>query len=153
MLILAIDPGATCGWVEYNNDRVTACGVCSDAEMMDSVDSDSRYVVLIEKIESYGMAVGEEVFEACRLAGRLQQKHESDGALVIHIPRRAVKLHLCGSTKAKDVNIRQALLDKFGGKAVAVGNKKNPGPLYGVKSHAWAALAIAVTYAEGGWKP
>src|SRR5690606_4735562 len=59
--------------------------------------------------------------------------------------RKDVKLHLCGSPRAKDANIRQSLLDRFGpGKEKAVGTKQNPGPLYGVKSHMWAALAVAV---------
>jgi hypothetical protein len=52
-----------------------------------------------------------------------------------------VKMHLCGNQQAKDKNIRQALLDKVG----PVGVKKTPGPCYGVKSHAWSALAVAVT--------
>ena len=55
--------------------------------------------------------------------------------------RKDVKLHLCGSPRAKDPNIRQALLDKLG----PVGTKRQPGPCYGVKSHAWAALGVAVT--------
>ena len=62
--------------------------------------------------------------------------------------REDVKLHLCGSPRAKDANIRQALIDRWGGKAEAVGTVKKPGPLYGVKSHAWSALAVAVTALE-----
>jgi len=58
--------------------------------------------------------------------------------------RKEVKIYLCGSMKAKDPNIRQALIDRLGDP----GTKKNPGPTYGVKSHAWSALAVAVT-AEG----
>jgi hypothetical protein len=46
--------------------------------------------------------------------------------------------------RAKDANIRQALIDRFG----AVGTKKMPGPLFGVSSHYWAALAVAVYAAE-----
>jgi len=46
--------------------------------------------------------------------------------------------------KAKDANIRQALIDKLG----PVGTKKSPGPLWGVKSHIWSALAVAVTALE-----
>jgi hypothetical protein len=53
--------------------------------------------------------------------------------------RNAVKLHICGTPRAKDPNIRQALIDKYG----APGTKKNPGPTYGVSSHLWSALAIA----------
>ena len=39
-------------------------------------------------------------------------------------------------------------LSKNGGKAEAVGTVKKPGPLYGVKSYAWPALAVAVTALE-----
>jgi hypothetical protein len=58
-----------------------------------------------------------------------------------------VKLHLCKSTKANDASIRQALIDRYGpGKERAIGTKKAPGPLYGVKADVWAALALAVTW-------
>jgi len=63
------------------------------------------------------------------------------------ISRRAVKLHLCGSARAKDANIRQALIDRYGGSA-AIGRKAAPGPLYGVSKDVWSALAIAVTYQQ-----
>jgi hypothetical protein len=65
------------------------------------------------------------------------------------IYRRDVKLRLCGTVKAKDANVRQALIDMFpktgGGKIPQIGTKAQPGPLYGVASHAWAAVAVAVT--------
>lgn len=100
--------------------------------------------LLIEKIESYGMAVGAEVFETVFWSGAFAQQW---GMLYTRrIPRRDVKLGLCGSPRAKDANIRQAILDIYGGKVAAVGTKKAPGPLYGVKSHAWAALAVGLTY-------
>jgi hypothetical protein len=60
-----------------------------------------------------------------------------------------VKLHLCGTNKAKDANVRQALLDMFprtgGGAVPQVGTKKEPGPLYGISTHAWPALGVAIT--------
>jgi hypothetical protein len=65
---------------------------------------------------------------------------------VVLLPRRAVKLALCGDSRAKDANIRQALIDRFGGKDAAVGRKAAPGPLYGISRDVWSALAIAVTY-------
>jgi hypothetical protein len=55
-----------------------------------------------------------------------------------------VKLALCGSLKAKDANIRKALIDRYGGPACV----KKGGQLAGIKSHLWAALALAVTYQE-----
>ena len=62
-----------------------------------------------------------------------------------------MKLALCGSARAKDANVRQAIIDRFagvGGKAVAVGTKKNPGPLYGISNHKWSALALCITWID-----
>jgi hypothetical protein len=64
---------------------------------------------------------------------------------VVLLPRRAVKLALCGDSRAKDANIRQAFIDRFGGSA-AIGRKAAPGPLYVISRDVWSALAIAVTY-------
>jgi hypothetical protein len=97
-------------------------------------------IVAIEWIESYGMAVGKSVFETCLEIGRLVDAPRQ----LRMIPRRLVKLHLCGTMRAKDPNVRQALIDKLG----AVGTKKSPGPLHGVSGHLWSALAIAVYAAE-----
>jgi len=57
----------------------------------------------------------------------------------------AVKMHLCGQARAKDANIRQALIDRFGG-AAAIGRKAAPGPLYGISGDVWQALGLAVTW-------
>ena len=68
---------------------------------------------------------------------------------VVLLPRRAVKLALCGDSRAKDANIRQALhrpLRRVGGGSAA---RQRPGPLYGISRDVWSALAIAVTYAIG----
>ena len=71
--------------------------------------------------------------------------HEQNGYTLVY--RKDVKLHLCGDLRAKDANIRQALIDLFGpGKERAIGKKKTPGPLYGIRKHEWSALAVAVTY-------
>jgi hypothetical protein len=55
-----------------------------------------------------------------------------------------VKMHLCGTTKAKDSNIRQAIVDKFGG----IQATKKGGSLYGINSHVWPALGVALTVAK-----
>lgn len=144
MLTLAIDPGTTeSGWCVFGSGKVTSSGVMQNAELLDWIggDPDLHDVALaIEMIASYGMAVGREVFETCVWIGRFQQAwHTPEAVRMVY--RRDVKLHLCGSPRAKDPNIRQALLDLIGPQ----GTKKSPGPLYGIKSHAWAALAVAVT--------
>lgn len=110
----------------------------------------SADVLVLEQIQGMGMAVGAEVFETCVWTGRFIEAWRCAGELPFaRVPRRDVKLYLCGQARAKDPNVRQALLDRFGGKSVAVGTKKAPGPLYGIKADIWAALAVAVTYLEG----
>jgi len=101
-------------------------------------------IIAIEQVRSYGMAVGAEVFDTIHECGRLHEIAERAGARVELVPRIDVKMHLCHNSRAKDANIRAALIDRYGGsRAAAIGRKKTPGPLYGVKGHEWAALAIA----------
>lgn len=107
--------------------------------------------VVIEKVESFGMAVGREVFETVWWAGRFYQTALSAGLDPHEVTRREVKLTLCGSSRAKDANIRQVLMDRFGGSG-SKGTKKNPGPLYGIHDDIWSALALAVVYASHSTK-
>ena len=100
----------------------------------------------LEMIACYGMAVGKETFDTCLWIGRFIQAWGGKDFTLIY--RKDVKLHLCQSMRAKDANVRQALLDKFGGKEKAIGCKAQPGPLYGISSHLWAALAVLITYQE-----
>lgn len=99
-----------------------------------------------EMIASYGMPVGREVFETCLWIGRFIERWAGESKLIY---RQEVKLHLCRSVSARDANIRQALLDRYGpGKKVAQGTKKYPGPLYGVSGDVWAALAVGTYYLD-----
>lgn len=143
--IFAIDPGTReSGWVLFREGKVIATGVSDNFDLLIRLEEIGNWhtTLAIEMVASYGMAVGREVFETCVWIGRFQEKWHVPGTVKL-VYRRDVKLHLCGSAKAKDANIRQALLDLLGPQ----GTKKTPGPTYGVKSHAWAALAVAVTVA------
>lgn len=150
--ILAIDPGnVQSALVWWREGKVMRAEILPNAEALKEVNSygttrpystDNR--VVCEMIASYGMAVGETVFETCVWIGRFWSAADSYCPLFKRIFRKDIKLHLCGSMKAKDGNIRQALIDKLG----APGTKKNPGPTYGMKADLWAALAVAVTYDE-----
>lgn len=97
-----------------------------------------RISFAIEWIVGYGLTVGSETFDTCRWVGRFEQA--AGGATLV--TRKAIKLHLCGNTQAKDQHIRQALIDRIG----EPGTKKHPGPTYGIVGHEWAALAVAITY-------
>lgn len=100
-------------------------------------------VLAIEMIASYGMPVGKEVFDTCVWIGRFIEAWGGPYTLVY---RRDVKMYLCGNNTAKDGNIRQALIDRYGGQDAAIGKKKSPGPLYGISKDVWSALAVAVTW-------
>lgn len=163
MQLLAIDPGSEeSAYVSF--DTATGLPVhwskLSNGELLGVLDDTPGDQLAIEMVASYGMAVGATVFETCVWAGRFIERwltgpldYERAALAVRYTPirvfRRDVKLHLCGSQRAKDANIRQALIDRYGpGKDKAVGLKASPGPLYGIKADCWQALAVAVTAAE-----
>lgn len=150
--ILAIDPGsARSAWLLLENGRPAGFDIAGNDHLLTMLRNwphAAPSVVVIEQIESYGMAVGREVFETVHWSGRFDEAVRVHGGILpIQLPRRAVKLAICGNSRARDANIRQALIDRFGGVA-AVGRKAEPGPLYGISKDVWSALAIAVTYAE-----
>jgi hypothetical protein len=148
--ILAIDPGSyQSAWLRFEGGRPQGFGITGNDTLTKALRTGGLPdVVVIEKIESYGMAVGAEVFDTVWWTGRFAEA--ANRATVVMLPRRIVKLTVCGDSRAKDTNVRQALIDRFGGKDAAIGRKAAPGPLYGISRDMWSALAIAVTYTIGG---
>lgn len=149
MICLALDPGTTqTGWCLLNDTAVDGSGVAANDDILRLLaHCPAADVLAVEMIASYGMAVGREVFETCVWIGRFQQAWRDPGAVQL-VYRKDVKMHLCGTPRAKDPNVRQALIDLYpatgGGKTPQIGTKGRPGPLYGVSSHAWPALGVAV---------
>jgi hypothetical protein len=144
MKILAIDPGPTeSAYVLWDGARPVEFGKVPNGELIARLAGDLGGIcnrAAIEMIASYGMAVGREVFETCVWIGRFM---EAFGAQRCdRLTRNEVKNHICHSSKAKDSNIRQALIDRLG----APGTKAKPGATYGVSKDVWAACAVAVTW-------
>lgn len=145
--LIGIDPGS-----EKSAIVRLEGGIVTFAEILPNDEALAKLVqedppVIIEMVSSYGMAVGKSVFETVYWIGRFSEA--VGGAQRIY--RKDIKLQLCGNFKAKDPEVRQALIDRFGGlggKEAAIGKKATPGPLYGIKSHLWAALAVAVAADE-----
>jgi hypothetical protein len=152
MNLFAIDPGPTqsgCLLCETHPFKIVEVGIFNNTNLLaDILRRRWRMdLLLIEQIMMGGMIAGQETFETCFVSGQFAQAVSPTP--FARMGRIAIKMHLCGSARAKDANVRQALIDKFGpGREVAVGTKKHPGHLYGVHSHTWAALALAVAYAE-----
>lgn len=146
MKILAIDPGPVkSAFVLYSQEE----GIV-DKDIWDNgcfplyIASKYHNVMVVEMIASYGMPVGREVFETCLWIGRFLQ---ADAGFDIDkktnlVYRKDVKLHFCNSMKAKDSNIRQALLDRLGKEACK-----------GVKKDIWSALAVALYFQDTRTKP
>jgi len=145
--LVAIDPGPTeSAYVRLGYDgSVLAFGKRPNEEVAGIIERARNRSghLAIEMIASYGMPVGREVFETCVWIGRYIERWSLAHTLVY---RREVKLHLCGSPKAKDGNVRQALIDRWGGRERAIGKKRTPGQLYGFNSDVWQALGVAVTW-------
>ena len=143
MTIYGLDPGTTHSALICLVGDQAGGGIYKNSDLLSRLMADrSMDMLVIEQIEAMGMAVGAETFETVFWSGRFAQAWEP--RQWARITRRAVKLYLCGSMRAKDANIRQALIDKWGGIAAT----KKGGALYGIKSHLWAALAVAVTYRD-----
>ncbi len=152
--IYAIDPGTEqSALIAFNSEsqQVLHRRILPNTEVLGFLESEfdghkALNPLVIEMVACYGMAVGKEVFETVYWIGRFAQAWGDNHH---RLYRQDIKLHLCNSVRAKDANVRQALIDRFGpGKRKAIGLKKTPGPLYGIKSHLWAALAVAVTYSD-----
>lgn len=156
-MIYAIDPGTTeSAWLTYDpdNQRPIEWGMLPNPDLVDHIAGmPSGMTCAIEMVESFGMPVGREVFVTCVWIGRFMQTWIE--RLMVPSPeprlvgRKAVKTHLCGTPAAKDSNVVHALYDLYGGsRQRAVGVKGARGPLYGLKSHCFQALAVARTAAE-----
>jgi hypothetical protein len=148
VIVVGLDPGTEkSSVVHFNGESITLHTELPNDQMLASLRLHEHRVdvLAIEQIESFGMAVGKEVFQTVFWAGRFAEAWSPDRFAMV--TRREVKQHLCSSARATDSNIRQALIDRFGpGLDKAVGKKKTPGPLYGIKQHCWSALAVAITW-------
>ena len=106
--------------------------------------------VACEMIASYGMGVGAHVFWTCVEIGKFTTILEQAGCKVDYIYRKDEKMNICGSMKAKDSNIRIALIDRFAkfDKKSGKGTKKNPDWFYGFSADCWAAYAVGTTWLD-----
>jgi hypothetical protein len=149
--LLAIDPGNTESAVliyDAEANLPEKWAKLPNEEALEWIAKSTADEMHVEMIASYGMAVGASVFETCVWIGRFLERWQDTYRPSGRVMRGEVKMHLCGSMRAKDANIRQALIDRYGGKEDAIGRKATPGPLYGMSGDCWSALAVAVTVAE-----
>lgn len=164
MIVVGIDPGTEkSGVVVYDTDDhcvLYSRENSSNCEVLEKLRNNTGKV-FCETIEPMGMPIGKTTIETAIWVGRYQEAVERAPAGRFHrVNRSDEKIYFCGSSTFKDpetgrrrsvtdAQIRAAIIDKYpatgGGKTPQVGTKKEPGPLYGVKGHAWSALAVVLT--------
>ena len=182
--LLAIDPGSAKSavvlystrerrplqWVWHDNETLR------DWLLMGWHQLAVKGHLVIEYPKPRGMPTSKDEMDTLFEAGRLVQAW---GRAWSPVYRQDVKLALCGHATAKDANIKQAIIDRFGGDAKAIGGVRcqkckgkgwtgrkhdpcpewevAPGPLYefskaGMGTHGWSALALALTWIERNGK-
>ena len=154
MKILGIDTGTfETGWVIYDSVKheVIEKGINGNQGFKDLIKDLDFDFAAIEGIQSYGMPMGQDTIDTVVWLGRYIECIESFGKQSkLLYKKRNINKTICNSNKAKDSNIRQAIIDMFppsgGGKTPQIGTSKDQGLLYGIKSHMWAALAVSLTY-------
>lgn len=155
--IIAIDPGGVeSAWVGVDPVKLRPIGFGKqpNSEIITQLgwNPGSEIVVAIEQIGHYGtgMPAGRDVFDTCRAIGRMEQVCEQRGLTPMLIKRATVKAHLCGTPKAKDANVTQALVDRFapGASNHGKGTKTDPGWFHGFHRDIWQAYALAVYVAD-----
>lgn len=157
MIVFAIDPGCEKSAYCVIDDKLKPIDFGKlDNEDLRQYIKQCRFTeddrAAIEMVASYGMAVGREVFDTVRWIGR----YEETLTRLLYTPptlvyRMEEKMHICHSSRAKDSNIRQALIDRFAvfDKKTGRGTKAKPDFFYGFHSDIWAAYAVGLTYIEG----
>ena len=152
--ILAIDPGNEyTAYVLMDNAtyKPIECAKVPNAEFRVKLAEHCMNIalkeVVMELVGHYGtgMPAGRTVFDTCYESGRFIEiiyhctRQEAHSML-----RASVKTIICGTPRAKDSNVIQALKDRFGDK----GTKKNPGWFYGFKADCWQAYALGVAWLD-----
>ena len=143
MKIFGLDPGPTqSAFAIWDTDKneILDKGKIPNNELLLKV-METTISIAIEMIGSFGMPVGAETFETVFWIGRFYEASPRKD-IAVRILRKDIKMNLCNTTRAKDSNIRQALIDRFG----APGTKKSPGIMYGLHKDMIQAFAVAVTH-------
>lgn len=152
MWIIGIDPGpltsaAVC-WDAATQTLISVLTTMNE-EMLERVVGwvPERVDVAIESLQSYGMRVGAETFTTGRWVGRFEQGFLDRQYPVTLYSRPKVKGVLLERGDGNDADIRRSLLLRY------PHLKPSRTARACLKSHEWAALAVAVCHAEVSRRP
>jgi hypothetical protein len=149
-VLYCIDPGTTSsGYVKL---RISPSDFIVEEAKSDylneelisaSFPSENAWAMIEGIANTYGRSVGRDVMETAWWSGRFYQRFAAIGIPTGMPSRHSVLRGLFGRVpKRSDVLVRELLIERFGGKELAIGKKSSKGPLYEVKGHAWQALGL-----------
>jgi len=141
MRILGVDPGQKkSGWcsISAGEDCLQEISFGHDwnAEVIEILNKFQPEVVGYEWVQSYGRAVGEDVFRTAYMCGRVRQAHNS---CFCEPTRPEVIKHFTGRSNLPKPEVRKVLKERFEG---------NTDAIKGITNHAWDALAVCVYVLE-----
>lgn len=154
-MIIAIDPGnKESGYCILDDYRPVEFGKVENDTLQGIIRSRNVGKAIIEMVASYGMPVGETVFDTCVWIGRFTQVLDEMSVPIEYVKRKQYVTDLCGSAKAKDSNVIQYLVDRFAKDVPnhGKGSVKNKGWFYGFSKDIWQAYAIGVWFLDGNGK-
>lgn len=141
--VIGLDPGTTHGayaiWDTVSRGIIDSGDIDNHDLLHWLRTQEHTRIICCETIQAYNQPVGGETFETCFFIGRVHEICFNRKHQFIPLKRKDIVLAHCCALKATDAQIRRAMIDYIG----EPGNKKNPGPTYGVAGHVWSALAVA----------
>ncbi len=175
MNVLCIDPGTfESGYVLWDGALAISGNKIDNDCLLELIVRNEFAAdhLALEMMDARGVPAGYELMRTLVWIGQFKQAFGPERTT--EITRGEVQVHMCGDRKfAKDANVRQVVIDRFGGDSVARGGVKcdkckgkgwvgrgrppcdrcnatgwkfPPGPLKCFSDHLWQALAVGITY-------
>lgn len=154
--VFAVDPGTTAsGFAEFRDGVLERTGKMSNIDLRAQIAAAAR-AGLIDVLIIEGMRnprADEMTFKTCYEIGRFIERTEALGVSTVMVYRHEIKKHWLGTNQGGDKEIREALVEHYGGWVKVPTKTKNarnpfrnepPEALKDVKADAWSALAIGL---------
>lgn len=150
MILLGIDPGPELhGYALLDTEtwRVLASGN-SPTPLIYARGAPILDGIAIENVQPMGQVLSHGLLATIRAQIELEREaQELMYRAPILVPRVAVKRELVGKHNCNEPHVNAALRARYCerhkcSESALKGTKKNPGPLFGISSHAWPALAL-----------
>jgi hypothetical protein len=148
-MLIAIDPGTwDSGVVQLDSAGQIVAAAQMDNEHVLRLIAEAApgTELVIEMLHFQSKAVGFDVMESLVWIGRFMERAAH---LSVYRIRRDDLRYFWDASADADGTIREAMISELGGKELAIGTKKRPGPLFGASKHCYQALALALAHRRG----